>query len=68
MHPQTAAALADLTKILQDMTRLRKRLVKINTYQIPVYWSVSPLALHLLTSLQYTLEEDLADLQKIKHL
>ncbi len=62
MHPQIAATLAELTKLEKAAARLHARLLKINPYHLPVYWSISPQTLHIAALLAPELAQAKTDL------
>ena len=65
MHPRTTAALAALTKCTQEISRVRRRIKRLEKHKLPFYWSVSPHTMQLAAALESSLQEDIKDLQEM---
>lgn len=48
----------ELTKTLQEIARVRRRLHRVNQHKLPIYWSVQPRVFAVLDALEQLLQED----------
>ena len=53
---------AELTKTLQEVSRVRRRLSRVNAHKLPIYWSLQPRVFEALQALENALQNDLETL------
>ena len=49
---------AELTRTLQELARIRRRLHRVNQHKLLIYWSVQPRVFTVLTLLEQLLTDD----------
>ncbi len=49
---------AELTRTLQELARIRRRLHRVNQHKLPIYWSVQPRVFAVLALLEQLLTDD----------
>ena len=48
----------ELTRTLQELARIGRRLHRVNQHKLPIYWSVQPHVFAVLTLLEKLLKDD----------
>lgn len=65
MHPKTAAALAALSKSLQETAHLERRLLRLAQHRPPLYWELNPSVLCTVKQLRFALQEAQEELARL---
>ena len=57
---------AELSRTLQELARIRRRLTRVNQHKLPFYWNLQPRVFEALQALQNALQSDVETLAALQ--